>query len=58
MKFSITQALDYVNFHSPFNIDAIDSICYFDKTTYKFKVGFNDDTFYIFDLDDGTYYKW
>ena len=55
--FTIQQALDFVKLQSPFNSEAIRSISYSGNSQNKFRIGFNDDTMYYFDLDNETYFK-
>lgn len=54
--YTILEAINFVEYHSILSAKAIRSISYIGNSESKFKIGFNDDTVYFFDLDDGSYY--
>ena len=55
--FTILETVYFVEEKSPFNSTAIRSISYIGNSQSKFKISFNDDTIYFFDLDEETHYQ-
>ena len=55
-SFNINQAITFIDTKTPFSSVSLRSISFMGYSTTRLKIAFNDETVYIIDMDEETYY--